>query len=186
MKNTSLPWLAQKTGLTLLLASVAMPAAFAAEVPAAPAVDPAATQILRRMTDYLGSLKQFSLSTQNTLEDMHDGHKVDLDASAHAIISRPNKLLAEQKLGDMTEQNFYYDGKTLTLCNPAEKFYATEPAPGTIEGMLNFVRDSLGLVVPAADMLYTNAFSLLMQDLTLARVAGKALHRRGQVRSFAL
>jgi len=32
-----------------------------------PAVDPAATQILKRMTDYIGSLKQFSVHTQNTL-----------------------------------------------------------------------------------------------------------------------
>ncbi len=161
--------------LTLLLAAVSMPRAFSAEVPArSPAVDPAATQILRRMTDYLGSLTQFSMSTQNTLEDLHDGHKVDLSASAHAIICRPNRMFAEQRLGDLTEQNFYYDGKTLTLSNPGEKFYATEPAPGTIEGMLNFVRDSLGLVVPAADMLYSNSFSLLMQDVTLARVVGKA------------
>jgi len=32
-----------------------------------PAVDPATTQILKRMTDYIGSLKQFSVHTQNTL-----------------------------------------------------------------------------------------------------------------------
>jgi hypothetical protein len=31
-----------------------------------PAVDPAATQILKRMTDYISSLKQFSVHTQNT------------------------------------------------------------------------------------------------------------------------
>ena len=36
----------------------------------APAVDPAATKILQRMTDYLGSRQQFSVRTQNTLEDL--------------------------------------------------------------------------------------------------------------------
>ena len=46
-------------------------------------MDPAATQILKRMTDYLGGLKQFSVHTQNTLEDMLDsGHRVDFDVSA--------------------------------------------------------------------------------------------------------
>jgi hypothetical protein len=153
-----------------------MPAALAADVPAkAPAVDPAATQILRRMTDYLGSLKQFSVYTQNTLEDMLDGHRVDLDASARAIISRPNKMLAEQKMGDEKEQVLYYNGKTLTVCNPADKVYATEPAPENLEGMLGFVRDSLGLTIPVADLLYTNAFSLLMEDVTLATVEHKAV-----------
>ena len=35
-------------------------------------VDPEAVKLLRRMTDYLGSLQQFSVHTQNTLEDVLD------------------------------------------------------------------------------------------------------------------
>jgi hypothetical protein len=165
-----------RCSLTLLLAAVPLPATFAADVPArTPAVDPAATQILKRMTDYLGSLPQFSVYLQHTLEDMHDGHRVDLDASARAIVSRPNKILAEQKLGDQTEQVFYYNGKTLTLSNPSDKVYATEPAPGTIDETLHFVRDTLGVSVPVSDVLYTNAYSLLMQGVTLATVEGKSV-----------
>jgi hypothetical protein len=161
--------------LALLLATLPVPGAFATDLPVkAPAVDPAATQILQRMTDYLGNLKQFSVYTQHTLEDMHDGHRVDLDASARAIVSRPNKILAEQKMGDMTEQVFYYNGKTLTLSNPSDKVYATEPASGTIDETLHFVRDTLGVSIPVSDLLYTNAYSLLMQDVTFARVEGKS------------
>ena len=121
------------------LGVLALSATVSTEVRAqAPAVDPAATQILKRMTDYLGSLKQFSVHTQNTLEDVLDsGHRVDFDVSASVIISRPNKLRAERK-GDLIDQIFYYDGKTLTLYNPSDKVYATEPAPGTIEGMFDF------------------------------------------------
>jgi len=141
----------------------------------APAVDPAATQILQRMTDYLGGLKQFSVKTQNTIEDLTDsGHRVDYDISASMVLSRPNKLHAERK-GELIDQSFYYNGKTLTLYNPSDKVYATEPAPGTIEAMLDFARASLGLLVPAADLVYRNAFRLLMQDVTIAAVIGKAV-----------
>ena len=140
-----------------------------------PAVDPAATQILQKMTDYLGSIKQFSVHTQNTLEDVLDsGHRVDFDISASVIVSRPNRLLAERR-GDLIDQDFYYDGESLTLYNPADKVYATEPAPDTIEGVLDFARESLGIVVPAADLIYRNAFSLLMQDVIFAAVVGKAV-----------
>ena len=161
--------------LTLLLAAVALAGTFAAEVPAqAPAVDPAATQILKRMTDYIGSLKQFSVNTQGTLEDLDDsGHRVDFDVSARAIVSRPNKLLAERR-GDLIDQNFYYDGKTTTLCNPSDKVYATVPAPATIDGTLHYVRDSLGLIIPISDLVYSNAFPLLMKDVTYAAVVRKA------------
>jgi hypothetical protein len=141
----------------------------------ATAVDPSAIQILQRMTDYLGGLKQFSVHTQTTLEDMLDsGHRVDFDISANVIISRPNKLHAERK-GDLVDQIFYYDGKTLTLHNPSDKVYATEPAPGTIEALLDYARESLGLTVPVADLVYRNAFPLLIQDVDFAKVVGKAV-----------
>ncbi|MEE8514755.1 MAG: DUF2092 domain-containing protein [Gammaproteobacteria bacterium] len=128
---------------------------------------------MRRMTDYLGSLKQFSLQTQVTLEDLLDsGHRIDFDISASVIVSRPNKLRAERR-GDVIDQIFYYDGKTLTLYNPSDKVYARVPAPGTIEEVLNFAHDSLGLGIPAADLVYQDAFPLLMQDVTFAMVVGK-------------
>jgi hypothetical protein len=140
----------------------------------APAVDPAAVRILEQMTDYLGSLKQFSLHTQTTLEDLLDsGQRVDFDISANVIVSRPNKLYAERR-GDLIDQVFYYDGKTLTLHNPSDMVYATETAPGTVEGLLDFARESLGITVPAADLVYRNAFLLLMEDVNFAKVVGKA------------
>jgi len=158
-----------------LLGALVFSAVLAAEVRAqTPAVDPAATKILKRMTDYVGSLKQFSVRTQNTLEDVLDsGHRIDLDVSASVIVRRPNKLRAERK-GDLVSQIFFYNGKTLTLYSPADKVYATEPAPGTIEGVLDFTRESLGLIVPVADLIYRNAYELLMQEVTFAAVIGKS------------
>jgi hypothetical protein len=141
----------------------------------APAVDPAAVQILKRMTEYIGSLQQFSVHTQNTLEDLLDsGQRIDFDVAASVVLSRPNKLRAERR-GDLVSQAFYYDGKTLTLYNPSDKVYATVPAPATIEGTLDFARASLGLIVPVSDLVYSNAFALLMQDVTSAIVVGKAV-----------
>ncbi len=140
-----------------------------------PQVDPAATRTLKRMTDYLGGLQKFSVHTQNTLEDeLESGHRIDRDVSASVLVSRPNELFAERK-GDLIDQMFYYNGKTLTLYNPGDKVYATESAPGTIEETLDFARESLGLIVPVADLVYRNAYPLLMQDVNLAVVVGKAV-----------
>jgi len=138
-------------------------------------IDPQANQILRKMCDYLGNLQQFGVHTQNTLEDELDsGHRIDLDVSAGVIISRPNKLLAERK-GDLIDQSFFYNGESLTLYNPSDKVYATEPAPGTIENMLDLARESLGLIIPVADLVYRNAYSLLMQDVTFTLIVGKSV-----------
>jgi len=158
------------------LGVIALSAIASAEVRAqAPAVDPAATQILKRMTDYLGGLQQFSVRTHNTYEDMlASGHRVDIDLMADVIISRPNKLFAERK-GDLVDQVFYYDGKTLTLYNPSDKVYAREPVPGTFEGVFKFMYQSFGFIVPVSDLVYRDAFPLLMQDVTYAVLVGKSI-----------
>ena len=165
-----------KTAVSMIVLFVlALSATFSTEVRAeAQAVDPAATEILKRMSDYLGSLKQFSVHTQNTLEDVLDtGHRIDLDVSASVTLSRPNKLRSERK-GDLVDQVFYYDGKTLTLYNPAPNVYATEPAPGTFKEMFKYLHESLGFGMPISDLVYSDSFQLLMQDVTFATVIGKS------------
>ena len=166
-----------KTAAALLATAAMMVALVAPAIVRAEAAgaDPAATKILKQMTDYLGSLQQFSVHTENTLEDLLDsGQRVDMDVSASVTISRPNRLRAERK-GDLVSQVFYYDGKALTLYDPDAKVYATESAPETIEGTLDFARESLGLMVPVADLVYHNAYPLLMQGVTSAIMVGKSV-----------
>ncbi len=140
----------------------------------APAVDPAALRILKQMTDFMDGLQQFSVNSQNTIEDLHvSGHRVDYDVKASVTVKRPNKLRAV-RTGELMNQRFFYDGKTLTLYNPAEKVYASQPAPETVEGMINLAREKVGIVLPAADLVYRKAYPLLTQGLTLAVVVGKA------------
>lgn len=141
----------------------------------APAVDPAALQILKSMTDYLDGLQQFSLTVQSTVENLYgSGHRVDIDLRSQVTVKRPNKLRAV-RTGETTSQSFYYDGKTLTLHVPSERVYATQPAPETVEGAVTLARETIGIVFPAADLVYRKAYPLLTQDLTLAAVIGKAV-----------
>ena len=138
-----------------------------------PGIDPAAVSILKRMTDYVSKLQQFSVRTENTLEEYLDsGQRVDLSVAAHVLVRRPDKLHAEST-SDQISQEFFYDGETLTLHNPSDGVYATLPAPETVEELLDFARESLGIIIPASDLMYRNAFAAMMQDVTSAVVIGK-------------
>ncbi len=84
-------------------------------------VDPVAVQTLKRMTDYLAGLKQFSVHTQNTLEDQLDsGQRIDFDIGSKVVVSRPNKVHSK-RTGELIHQDFYYDGKTMTLYSPTDR-----------------------------------------------------------------
>ena len=158
------------------LGVLALWATVATEVRAqAPAVDPAAVQKLKQMTEFLDGLQQFSVRTESTLEELHvTGHRVDKFLATNVTVKRPNKMRAVRAGGSM-DQRFFYDGKTLTLYSPAEKVYATEAAPDTVERMIDFARETVGMLLPSADLLYRNVFPLLMQDVTLAAVVGKTV-----------
>ena len=139
------------------------------------AIDPAAVQKLERMTRFLDELPKFSVKTSSTIEDLHgSGHRVDYDLAANVVVKRPDRLRA-MRVGGAVDQRFYYDGKTLTLYNPAEKVYATEKAPPTVEKMIDFARETVGIMLPSADLLYRGAFPLLTKDLKLAAVVGKTV-----------
>jgi hypothetical protein len=141
----------------------------------APAVDPAAVQILKKTTEYLGGLEKFSVDTLNIVEDvLESGHKVQFDVGAGVVLQRPNKLHGQRK-NDLVNQSLYYDGKTVVIYDASAGFYASAAVPGTIEQMLQFTGETLGLLLPASDLLYRNAFPLLMQDVTFAVVVGKAM-----------
>lgn len=138
-------------------------------------IDPAATKMLQQMTDYLGSLPSFSVHTQNTLEHQLDsGQRIDEDISVSMTMKRPDKLQS-RRLGGLINQAFYYDGKNLTLNNQNANVYATEAVPGSVEEMLDYAHEKLGLELPAADLVYRNVYPLLMQGVTSAIVVGKAV-----------
>jgi hypothetical protein len=139
-----------------------------------PGVEPEAARILKRMTAYMVSLKQFGLDTASTVEVvLTSGQKIQFTSAARTTVQRPDKLRAD-RVGDIVSQSFYYDGRTLTLFNPDDHYYATVPAPGTLDAMIDFARDSLDVVAPAGDLITEDAYERLMAAATSGLVVGKS------------
>lgn len=158
--------------VTLAAMAFALPPSAAAQ-PAG--IDPQATKLVKASTDFLASQKRFSAETRSSLEVvLTSGQKIQFDHLARLSVQRPNKLRAD-RVGDLVEQAFYFDGKSLTIFNPGEKYFATVAAPGTIEEMLDFARTRLDIVAPAGDLVYGNAYDILMTDVTQGFVVGKAV-----------
>ena len=96
--------------------------------PAAPAastanaVDPATIQALKDMGAHLQSLKRFRVTTELTGERvLADGQKLQHSATAGMDVERPNKIRAVMHSA-RSERELFYDGKTVTLYTPAQKY----------------------------------------------------------------
>jgi len=138
-------------------------------------VAPEATRILKASTDFLAGQQRFTADTRNTLEVvLKSGQKIEFNSTGHQFVQRPNKLRSERS-GDLVEQVFVYDGKSLTLYQPQDKIYAQVAAPGTLEQMLDFAREKHDIVAPFGDLLFKNAYDILMDGVTEGIVVGKAV-----------
>jgi hypothetical protein len=159
-KRAHTPWIFAIASLVCVAAAVD------AQAPPSPDIDPDADRILRAMARYVGGLQHLRIRTENTIEVVtEEGQKVQFIVPATVTLSRPNKLFAERK-GDIVDQAFYYDGKSLTLYNPDTQHFATVPAPDTIDAALDFARDTLDIVAPGGDLIDTRAYDKLMEDAT--------------------
>jgi len=135
-------------------------------------IDPQAEKLLKRMSDYLAGRQQFTAKAESTLEVvLTSGQKIQFDSPATLEVSRPNKLRAHRK-GDIVNQEFFYDGKTLTLYNPNENLYATTAAPPTIDETLDFAREKLDIIAPASELLYKNAAEKMLKESSSGFVVG--------------
>jgi hypothetical protein len=148
--------------LSMLAMSLVAPCALAqtapapppppAPAPAASPVDPASIQALKDMGAFLQTLKRFHVSTELTGERvLADGQKLQHTATASMDVARPNKLRALMHSA-RSERQLFYDGKTITLFVPAQKYYSTVEFSGTIGELIGRLEEKYGVQVPMSDL----------------------------------
>ena len=133
-------------------ASIAKSPAPAAAAPVDAKVDPAALAALNKMSAYLRTLPSFSVRSETVRDEVNDnGQKLQFMGTVNYQARRPNGLVIETAT-DRKVRTVYYDGKSLTVYAPRMGYYATVPAPATINETLDLAADKYGLVVPLEDL----------------------------------
>jgi hypothetical protein len=137
--------------LTAAAARAQTPPATPAQ-PAASAVDPASIQALKDMGAYLQTLKRFRVSTELTGERvLRDGQKLQHTARAELDVMRPAKLRASISSARV-KRGLIYDGKTVTLHAPGQKYYSTVEFTGSIGELIERLEERYGVELPLADL----------------------------------
>jgi hypothetical protein len=153
---------------------------------AAPAVAPQAEELLRQMAAYIGSAEEFTFHADITFDHvLPSGQKLQFSATEDVALQRPNGLpngLYVEWSGDLGDRQFWYDGSTVTLYDPATPFYASEPAPSDIDGMLDRLLPQLNFSPPLVDFLYRDPYRSVRGNvqfgiyLGLNDVGGRSCH----------
>ena len=100
----------------------------------------------------LAAQKVISFDYDSTLEVVsNDNQTVGLASSGKMTLNRPDKIHGT-RTGGFADIEFAFDGKTLTFLGKHANAYAQVDAPGTIDQLVDTLRDKYHRPVPGADL----------------------------------
>jgi hypothetical protein len=152
----------------LWAALVALPLAAHAQTAAAPAPSSAsasgadaqpvrqqaAIDMLSTMGNYLRSLSQFEVTADTATEAVLDsGQNVTFLHHTVLKLRRPNRFRADVT-GAGRDRGIVYDGRHFTIFNLGDGYYSTNPAPPTINGLVQELNTTYNIETPLADLFY--------------------------------
>jgi hypothetical protein len=143
--------------------------------PAMSAVDPASIQALKDMGAYLQTLERFQTSTSLMGERvLTDGQKLLHTAQATLDVQRPDRLRARM-WSVRSEREIVYDGKTVTLFFPAQKYYSAVEFSGTNGELVKKLEERYGFEVPLSDLFLWGTPAAPVDKIESAMNAGQDL-----------
>jgi hypothetical protein len=148
-----------------------------ASISAARADEAQAKSLFKAMSDYLAAQKAISLDYDTNLEIVStQQEKVGLASSGTVTLARPDKLHVT-RAGGFANVEMVFDGKTLTLLGKNANLYAQVEAPGTIDQLVDVLRDKYQRPVPGADLLTSDPYNELMPLVTDVKDLGSGVIR---------
>jgi hypothetical protein len=149
-------------GLGWAGAAILAAAAVLTSVPAARADEAQAKQLFKAMSDYLAAQATISFNYDTDLEVVtKDLQKLGLASSGMVTLNRPDKIRA-MRTGGFANLELVFDGKTLTLLGKDANAYIQVEIPGTIDHLIDQLRDTYHRPLPGADLLLSNVYDQLM------------------------
>ncbi|WDZ81198.1 DUF2092 domain-containing protein (plasmid) [Ensifer adhaerens] len=126
---------------------------------------PEAKKLLKAMSDYLASQKALSFSYDANLQVVtNTDQKLGLSSSGTVNLSRPDRVHTTRS-GGFVDTETLFDGKTLTLLGKNINKYTQVEMHGTVDQLIDELKDKHGLPLPAADLLMTNSYEELMKGV---------------------
>jgi hypothetical protein len=159
-------------------AAVGLSAAMAlVSVPSANADEAQAKNLFKAMSDYLAAQNAVSFDYDSSLEIItKQNQKIAFTSSGSVTLKRPDKIRAT-RIGGFANVELVFDGKTLSLLGKVANVYAQAEVSGSIDHLVDELRNKYHRPIPAADLLMSNPYGQLMPLVTDVKDLGSGVIR---------
>ena len=166
---------ARTTQVSLCIVALAWMLGSGGALSGASADEADARKLFKAMSDYMAAQKAILFQYDTNLEVVtQDKQKLALASSGTLTLNRPDKIRIT-RTGGFADVEFLFDGKTLTLLGKTANLYGQLEVPGTIDHLIDELRDKYGRPVPGADLLLSNINDQLMATVVDVKDVGSGV-----------
>jgi hypothetical protein len=159
----------------VLIAATVIAGASGFSAPLVHAQDGDAKNILKAMSDYLADQKVITATFDSDVEVLTtELQKIQFASTGRFQLARPDKLQIT-RTGGYADLELVSDGKTATIFGKHLGSYAQIEAPGSIDQLIDRLRDTYLMVAPGADLLLSNVYAELIEDVVGAKHIGRGV-----------
>ena len=134
-----------------------------------------AKRILKSMSDYVGAQTALSFEYDAILEvTTKEDQVLALASSGSVTLNRPNKIHVT-RAGGFADVEMLFDGETLTLVGKNLNIYTQLEVPGTIDHLVDELKNTYNRPLPAADLLLSGSYDELMYGVTDVKDLGSGV-----------
>ena len=131
--------------------------------------------LLKAMSDYLAAQQSISMTFDSVFEVVSDQkQKFQIATSGTVDMTRPDKIHTTRKSG-FSDTEMMFDGKTVSILGKGENAYVQAEVPGTVDNLIDQLRDRFHRQLPGADLLQSGVYEQLMTDVTDVKDLGSGV-----------
>src|SRR6185295_12800421 len=134
-----------------------------------------ARNAVKKMSDYMAAQKAISFEYDTNFEVVSkEGQKLGLASSGAMKLNRPDKVRATRE-GGFANVEYAFDGKTLAMLGKNINAYAQVDWTGTLDQLVDELRNKYHRPLPGADLLMSNIYESLMPEVINAKDLGSGV-----------
>ncbi len=135
-----------------------------------------ALAVLKQSADYVSKAKRFRLRAELSFDVVQaDGEKIQFGAMRTLTVRRPDRAYVEGRRRAGDRKDLYIDGQTVTLYDPDQRAFAAAKIPGTLDTVLDYLIDEVGVPAPLADFLYSDLYAVLEERIESGMYLGTSI-----------
>ena len=134
-----------------------------------------ARKVLKAMSDYMASQANLSFKFDSDLEVITpDLQKIQFSASGDVLLSRPDKIRIT-RAGGYADVELAFDGKMVSVVGKGASVVAQLDVSGTVDTLVDRLRNEFLIEIPGADLLLTNVYGQLIEGVIDAKHVGRGV-----------